>query len=178
MQIIPALLFRLRNDDYRIKVMRKKGMTIGDKCLIAANVSFGSEPYLIQIGSNVKMSNGVSFITHDGGVFTLRNYKGNPRIDVFGKIKIGDNVFLGNKSSIMPGVTIGSNCIVGYGAIVTHDIPDNSVVAGVPARVIKSIDEYYEGVKDRILETKDLTYYEKKEIVLKYFEGRDNGEKS
>ena len=47
----------------------------------------------------------------------------------------------------MPGVTIGSNCVIGCGAVVTHDIPDNSIAAGVPAKVIKSLDEYLNSIQ-------------------------------
>ena len=64
----------------------------------------------------------------------------------FGKIRVGNNTHIGWNAIIMPGVTIGSNCIIGCGAVVTKDIPDNSVAAGVPARVIETIDEYYEKV--------------------------------
>lgn len=50
------------------------------------------------------------------------------------------NAWLGARVSVLPGVTIGENAIVGTGSVVTHDVPDNTIVAGVPARVIKTID--------------------------------------
>lgn len=107
-------------------------------------MEFGSEPYLIELGNNVRITNGVRFVTHDGGLWVLRNLG---RIDVsigkFGKIKVGSNTHIGWNAIIMPGVTIGKNCIIGCGAVVTKDIPDNSVAAGVPAKVIESIEDYY-----------------------------------
>jgi acetyltransferase-like isoleucine patch superfamily enzyme len=68
--------------------------------------------------------------------------KEHPGLNVFGKIKIGNNVFIGINAIILPGVTIGNNVIIGAGSLVNSDIPDNSVVAGIPARIIKDIDSY------------------------------------
>lgn len=110
-------------------------------------MEFGSEPYLIELGDNVRITNGVRFVTHDGGLWVLRNLgKIDISVGKFGKIKVGSNTHIGWNAIIMPGVTIGSNCIIGCGAVVTKDIPDNSVAVGVPARVIETIDEYYEKV--------------------------------
>ena len=79
-------------------------------------------------------------MTHDGGVWVLRKLYGDERIDLFGKVKIGNNVHIGmNKTIIMPGVTIGSNVIIGSGeAVVTKKYkPDNEIWGGVPAKFIK-----------------------------------------
>lgn len=141
-------------------------MRIGEECLVAGNVSFGSEPYLIKLGNKVKVTNGVSFVTHDGGMYVLRNMNLIPDGDLFGRISIGNNVFIGNKATIMPGVIIGDNVIIGYGAIVTKDIPDNSVAVGVPARVVRNIQDYYERTKDRALRTKHLAPEEKRKAIL------------
>lgn len=64
-------------------------------------------------------------------------------MQIFGKIEIGDNVHIGWNTIIMPNVSIGNNCVIGAGAVVTKSIPDNSVAVGVPARVIESIDEKF-----------------------------------
>ena len=77
---------------------RRIGVTIGEGCEIYKNVHWGSEPYLIDIGNNVRITNGVSFITHDGGVWVIRNLgknKNKKDIDVFGRIVVGDNVHIG-----------------------------------------------------------------------------------
>jgi acetyltransferase-like isoleucine patch superfamily enzyme len=117
------------------------GMTIGEKCVFTGKkISFGSEPYLIEIGNRVRITADVKFETHDGGVGIFRDEY--PGINIFGRIKVSDNVFIGHNSIIMPGITIGENVVIGAGSIVTKDIPANSLAVGVPARVIKSIDEY------------------------------------
>jgi acetyltransferase-like isoleucine patch superfamily enzyme len=103
-------------------------------------VDFGSEPFLIEIGDNVTITNGVGFITHDGGVGMFR--KEYPGINVFGRIVVKNNVFIGVQTIILPGVTIGNNVVIGAGSIITKDIPDNVVVAGAPAKIIRTIDEY------------------------------------
>lgn len=151
----------------RIKHLRKKGMAVGNGCEIYRSVNFGSEPYLISVGDNVRITSGVKFCTHDGGMWVLRKSgKIDNRADVFGAIKIGNNVHIGWNTIIMPGVTIGDNCVIGCGAVVTKDIPDNSVAAGVPARVIKSIDEYCDKAQLNAVMTSGMDYDEKKQAVL------------
>lgn len=138
---------------------------MGENCEIYKGVSFGSEPYLISLGNNVRITSGVKFCTHDGGMWVIRNLKLNPQADVFGRITVGDNVHIGWDTIIMPNVKIGNNVIIGCGAVVTRDIPDNSVVAGVPARVLKSVDEYYAKNADKILPTKGMSGAEKRKVI-------------
>ena len=108
------------------------------------DTNFGSEPYLIRIGSNVTITGGVIFETHDGGVGLFREEF--PGINVFGRILVGNNVFIGHHAIIMPGVTIGDNVVIGAGSIVTRDIPAGVVAVGVPAKSVKSISEYKEKI--------------------------------
>lgn len=147
---------------------RKLGVKIGINFSVTGEVSFSSEPYLITLGDNVRLSSNVNFVTHDGGMHVIRQYKNIPA-DSFGRIVVGNNVFIGMNSIIMPGVKIGSNVIVGAGSIVTKDIPDNSVACGVPAKVIESIDDYYEKNKENIDLTKNYTQEEKKTYLLEKF---------
>ena len=116
------------------------GVNFGNRVRILSFPRFGSEPYLISIGNNVTITRGVCFVNHDGGVALFRNEF--PRLNVYGKIKIGNNVFIGINSVIMPNVTVGNNVVIGAGSIVNRDVPDNVVVAGVPAKIIKSIEDY------------------------------------
>lgn len=118
------------------------GVRVGKDCRIYGipEEVFGSEPYLVRLGDHVSITSGVRFISHDGGVWVFRDRY--PDLDVFGPITVGSNVFIGVNAVIMPGVTIGDNVVVGTGAVVTRDIPANSVAAGVPARVVRSLDEY------------------------------------
>lgn len=151
----------------RAQLYRKYyGVKIGNNIRFTGKPVWGSEPFLIEIGNDVTITQDVTFITHDGGVGVLREeLKG---VNVFGKINIGNNVFIGARTILMPGVTIGNNVVIAAGSIVTKDISNNSVAAGVPARVIKNIDEY----KENIL-SKAVYIYEKdpvkrvKEIIKK-----------
>ena len=126
---------------------------------------FGSEPYLITIGSNCRITYGVKFATHDGGVWTLRKNGFLEDADVFGRITIGDNTNIGWNAIIMPGVNIGKNCVIGAGAVVTKDVPDNSVAAGVPAKVIETLDEYKKKVESKAVMTKHMKPDEKRKFL-------------
>ena len=156
---------------------KSKGLIIGDRCEIYPTASFGSEPYLVELGSHVRINSGVHFITHDGGVWVLRDMNiiiDGEKIDLFGKIKVGNNVHIGTNAMIMPGVTIGNNCIIGCSAVVTKNIPDNSVVGGIPAKVIETIDEYYNKHADKFDYTKEMSQKDKEEYLLKKYMDNKN----
>jgi acetyltransferase-like isoleucine patch superfamily enzyme len=146
-----------------------EGGIIGTGCKVSPSVFFGSEPYLITIGNNVQITDGVRFLTHDGGLWTLRKTGLLENADYFGRIFVGDNCHIGWNTIIMPNVNIGKNCIIGCGAIVTKDIPDNSVAVGIPAHVIKTITEYYDKHKDICVFTKSMTKSDKKKFLKEKF---------
>ncbi len=170
------MIFKKKKDSYDFnnesvsidEKYRSLGVKIGKNFSVTGEVSFSSEPYLITLGDDVRLSSNVNFVTHDGGMHVIRQYKKIPA-DSFGKIVVGNNVFIGMNSIIMPGVKIGSNVIIGAGSIVTKDIPDNSVACGVPAKVIETIDDYYEKNKKNIDLTKNYTQEEKKKYLLDKF---------
>lgn len=126
--------------------LRSLGMAVGDhtviyvpnKCEIDT-----TRPWMIEIGSNVSITEGVTILTHgyDWSVFKGRD---GWVLGSAGRVHIGDNVFIGMNATILKGVSIGDNVIIGAGSIVTKDIPSNSVVAGNPAHVISTIDSYLE----------------------------------
>ena len=149
------------------KVAREVGVTVGERCRILTNpyTSFGSEPYLVEMGNHVEIANGCSFITHDGAVWTLRDKEKFKNVDKFGKITIGNNVFIGTRSTIMPGVTIGDNCIIGACSLVTKSVPSGEVWAGVPAKKICTLDEYEEKVLKNCDYTKGLSPKEKEKTI-------------
>jgi acetyltransferase-like isoleucine patch superfamily enzyme len=128
---------------------------------------FGSEPWLISMGDNVHIAGGVSFVNHDGGVLILRHKY--PSLEITKPIEIKDNVYIGMNSIIMPGVKIGNNVIIGAGSVVNKDIPDNSVFAGVPAKFIKSIDDYLVKCKKDSLGMGHLSREEKAIELKKFF---------
>lgn len=130
---------------------------------------FSTEPYLITIGDNTTISFDVVFCTHDGSTRVLRNLATNyeeKQTVIYGKIKIGNNCFIGCRSIIMPGVTIGDNCIIGAGSIVTKDIPSNSVCAGQPCKFICSLEEYKEKHNKDFLYCVKMNKEEKKNYLL------------
>jgi len=110
---------------------------------------FGTEPWIITLGNHVHITRDVLFVTHDGGTLLFRHLI--PDLEVTAPIVVGNYVYIGVRSMIMPGVTIGDNCVIAAGSVVAKDIPDNSVVAGVPAKTIKTTDEYLKGLKERSL---------------------------
>jgi acetyltransferase-like isoleucine patch superfamily enzyme len=146
-----------------------RGVRMGHSCKIVGSIktSFGSEPYLIQMGNHVEISGNVTFITHDGAVWVLREE--NPNVDVFGRIIIGNNVFVGNGSILLPGTSIGDNTVIGAGALVKGELEANSVYAGVPARRICSFGEYKERALNASLPTKAMNFEAKKRYLIGHF---------
>lgn len=100
-------------------------------------------PQFVEIGENFISAPGSLITAHDASTFLFsKKY----RIE---KVIIGDNVFLGANSVILPGVKVGNNVIIGAGTIVTKNIPSNTVYAGNPAKFICTIDEYIKKCKFR-----------------------------
>lgn len=122
---------------------RRMGVQIGVDCKIYGNDPnmWGTEPFLIRLGNNVHITDGCKFICHDGGTLILRQKTVD--LEITAPIIIGNNVYLGLQTIIMPGVSIGDNVIIGARSIVTKDIKSNSVAVGSPAKVIKTVDEYH-----------------------------------
>lgn len=173
MKLIERLKRKILTKRNPTEYYRSLGVKMGEGCEIYSTANFGSEPYLITLGNHVRIAHGVSFVTHDGGVWVLRGmYEELCDIDKFGPITVGDNVHIGMNAFIMPGVKIGSNCIIGCGAIVTHDVPDGSVAVGVPARVIETVEEYLEKNKNAFEHTKKMSAEEKKRFLNEKYNGK------
>ncbi len=165
MKIYEKIMFLINPIEYS----RKIGVNIGHNCrfLSVNKGTFGTEPYLIHIGNHVTVTSGVKFITHDGGVWVFREK--NPNIDVFGQIEIGDNVFIGLNSIILPGTVINNNVVIGAGSVVKGLLESDSVYAGVPAKYIMSIDEYEKKILQKADFIRSKDYVEKKNYLNRKF---------
>lgn len=118
------------------------------------------------------ITDGVRFITHDGGTLLFRDRV--PDLEITKPIKVGDNVYIGNNVILLPGVTVGNNVVIGAGAVVSKSIPDNSVAVGVPAKVIKTADEYFEKIQRESLHLGHLKGQEKDKALMKYYGYKGN----
>ena len=163
--MISIFLFEHRNNAYRVKVWKKMGAKVGIGCRINC-VSLSPESYLIELGDNVVIAKNTKLITHEGSICIFHHE--NPYLDLFGRIKIGNNTFIGMNCIILPKTTIGNNCVIGAGSVVRGNIPDNSIVIGNPAKVIMSTEQYRKKVYNNpaLFEYKRLNKEEKKKILL------------
>ena len=150
-------LFMISSAVKRADYLRKNGVFagIGEGCIIMSRV-VPLYSNLIRLGRHVILASNVQFITHDI-THVMLNHLNDERISAqggvlekVGCIDIGDNVFVGAGTRILYNVRIGSNVIIGANSLVIKDIPDNCVVAGTPARVISTLDEY---IDKRLQET-------------------------
>lgn len=138
-------LYYTSSSNRYIKYLRRNNIKIGKGCIIfdPKRIQIDvSRPELLEIGDNVLLHKGTVILTHD---FASRAFvtKYNEFIPSHSKIKIGSNVWLGENVSILKGINIGNNVIIGYGSIVTKSIPNNSVAVGSPAKVICTFEDYY-----------------------------------
>lgn len=117
---------------------RLLGVRIGERSRVYSR-HFGTEPWLISIGSGTTISSEVRFLTHDGIGELFRDSNG--RRYRYASVRVGDDCFVGLGVIVLPGVSIGSRCVVAAGSVVTKSVPDNTVVAGNPARAITTYDE-------------------------------------
>lgn len=134
---------------------------------------FSSEPYLVTLGDNVFISLDAQFICHDGGVLPFRREE--PTLDLAAPIVIGDNTFIGTGAVILKGVNVGRNCIIGAFAVVTRDVPDGHIVAGNPAKFIKTTEDYLENARRISLEIGHLDPKTKAKAYKRIFNVGDDG---
>ena len=133
------LLIAFGGHETKLRLLRKTGMRIGRNCRVYTE-NFGGEPYLIRIGDHCTVTSGVRFVTHDGACWVCRDEL--PNLQDFGPIRLHDNCFIGVNAVILPHVRIGPNSIVAAGAVVAKDVPPNTVVGGIPARPIMTLENY------------------------------------
>lgn len=162
------------------RYLKKHGIKLG------SNVKFYSpwtihidiqRPWMIEIGNDVHITSGVNILQH-GYDWAVLQKKYGEVLGSSGKVKIGNNVFIGINSSILKGITIGDNVIIGANSLVNKDCIKKGVYAGNPVKYIMSLDEYYEKRKSKQLEEaveiaeeyyKTYNKYPDKEIFREYF---------
>lgn len=136
MKLIRDLIYRLRGEVSTEELVRR-GMTVGSNFKRLNNVLIDdSHAWLIEIGDNVTLAPRVHILAHDASTKQFLDYT------KIGRVTIGDNVFIGAETVVLPGVNIGNNVVIGANSTVTCDIPDNSVYAGSPARLLCSLEDY------------------------------------
>ena len=156
-----------------VKYASKIGVNFpGGGLHLYGKITWGTEPWLITLGNNVHITDGVKFLTHDGGTLLYRNQI--PDLEITKPITVGNDVYIGNNALILPGVTIGNNVVIGAGAVVTKAIPDNSLAVGVPAKIIKTADEYLEKLKKESLHLGHLKGQEKDKALMQYYGYKGN----
>lgn len=144
------LALALRNKESYIKYLRSKGVKIGKNCILMDYKSVTidiTRPSLVTIGDNVLIHRNFTLLTHD---FVTRRFleQYNDFIPSSGKVTIGNNVSFGMDCKVLKGVTIGDNCFIATGSIVTSNIPSNSIAGGSPCKVISTIEDFYKFRKE------------------------------
>ena len=148
---------------------RSLGVNVGEDCEFfgTTHATWGTEPYLITLGRRVMVTAGVRFINHDGAVLVFR--REYPDLDLVAPIVVGDNVFIGVNAIILRGVTIGPNAVIGAASVVNRDIPSGVVAAGVPARPICTIGEWFRKHESQFIQAHRLPDDEKRLLFLERY---------
>ena len=180
-KLMKKLIYKNRCDsETYIKYLRDIGIIIGNEVKIYSprNVIIDEQnPWLIEIGNNVQITDGVRILTH-GYDWSVLKVKYGDVYGSAGKVKIGNNVFIGVNSTILKGVTIGDNVIIGANSLVNKDCIEEGVYAGNPVKYIMSLEEYRKKRADAQLNEavncvveykKRFGIYPKKEVLREFF---------
>ena len=122
--------------DYNsIEYLRSRGIEIGENVhLYNTNIDFG-HGFLVSIGNNVTLT-GVMVLAHDASTQISLG------VSKVGRVRIGNNVFVGHRSIVLPGVSIGDNCVIGAGSVVSKNIPSGSIAVGNPIRIVGCYENF------------------------------------
>lgn len=162
MNILKEFVYRLRGE-YTTEKLISMGMIVGKNFKRLNGVILDpAHCWLIEIGDNVTLAPRVHILCHDASTKTFLNFT------KIGRVSIGNNVFIGAESVVLPGISIGNNVVIGANSTVTSNIPDNSVAIGSPARVVSTLDEYLAKEKKRmsVAPVYDDTYTLRKDVPM------------
>lgn len=138
------VIYRIRAN-YTTEDLQKKGLKIGSNFKRMRDCSLDpSHCWLIEIGNDVTLAPEVTILCHDTSTKNLLGYT------KIGRVTIGNRVFIGTGTIILPNVKIGDDVIIGAGSVVTKNIPNGVVYAGNPARLIMSLDQYINKERERM----------------------------
>ncbi len=144
MNVLKEWKYRLRGE-YTTEKFISMGMKVGKNFRRFNGVILDpAHCWLIEIGDDVTLAPRVHILCHDASTKAFMNYT------KIGNVTIGNRVFIGAESVVLPGVTIGDDVVIGANSTVTHNIPSNSVAIGSPARVICTLEEYIQKEKERM----------------------------
>ena len=132
--IINKILYKIKHNDHEVmsKYYRRRGAAIGKRCVICSNLDL-CDSFLLEIKDDVVISTEVKFVTHDWSASRVLSQK----LSLWGKIIIGNNVFIGEGSIVMYGVELADNIVVAAGSVVTNSFFESNIIIGSkPARKI------------------------------------------
>lgn len=174
-KIIWLMFSRWLDKSYFVDTLRMEGFDIGKGTTFFSPNSIvidHERPWMLHIGEYCKITRGVTILTHDYSRSVLRRKYGE-MIGEAGEVIIGNNCFIGVNSIILMGSHIGENVIVGAGSVVSGKIPDNVVIAGNPARIIRSLDTHYEIRKSKQLR-EAIVYFKSYKLRYGKYPSRKN----
>lgn len=151
-EIKSPLIISIGNNSIRKKIATDLNEVIYDKAIstnavISGNVSIGDGTVIVQgsiiqscsqIGKHV-IINTAATVDHDCNIQDFVHIA--PGVNLCGGVEVGEGTLIGAGSTVIPGIKIGQWCIIGAGSVITNDIPDNVVAAGVPCKVIKYLEK-------------------------------------
>lgn len=147
MNLLKEIVYKVRGE-YTTKKLVARGMNVGNNFTRLNGVILDPDHcWLINIGDNVTLAPRVHILCHDASTKHFLNYT------KIGKVIIGNNVFVGADTVILPNVKIGDNVIIGANSTVTSNIPSGVIAVGSPAKVLCSVDEYVAKEKKRMADS-------------------------
>lgn len=139
----------MTTEEINLEKYRNAGIQIGNNCIFCSPLPIWRDSFLLSFGDNCLVSGNVTFLMHDAAPTTV---SGGIGTDILGRVTIGNSCFIGANSTIMPGVTLADNTVVGAGSVVTHSTKDpGMVIAGNPARVVCTVQEYLNKNQEKIV---------------------------
>jgi maltose O-acetyltransferase len=142
LRFISFLFHTIKGD--ALWVMKRRGLKVGKNVFLGGSYLDHRFLHLITIGDNVTLAGWVTILAHDASTKRWLDYS---RI---GKVTIGNRVFIGSGTIVLPGVTIGDNVVVGAGSVVANDIPSGQVFTGIPAKYICTLDDFLARKKEEM----------------------------